>query len=174
VDAYPFLRGEIECIRQRLAAQRPVLGICLGAQLMAAALGARVYPGSKGVELGWGPVEYSGSGEPPAWFAPLVTGDLPVLHWHGDTFDLPQGAVPLARTKTYETQAFMLGHYGLGLQFHPEVTAEGLERWYVGHAFELARREIVVPELRAAGLKNAPALERAAKQVWTGWLDYIL
>jgi GMP synthase (glutamine-hydrolysing) len=173
-DAYPFLINEIECIRQRLVARRPVLGICLGAQLMAASLGAWVYPGGKGVELGWFPVEFSGSGEPPAWFAPLVTGDLPVLHWHGDTFDLPEDAVPLARTESYENQAFMLGRYGLGLQFHPEVTAEGLERWYVGHAFELARRGIAVPELRAASLSHVSALEQAAKQVWTGWLDYIL
>jgi GMP synthase (glutamine-hydrolysing) len=173
-DAYPFLRDEIESIRQRLAAKRPTLGICLGAQLMAAALGARVYAGSGGPEIGWGPVRFSGPGEPPAWFAPLVDGDVPVLHWHGDTFDLPAGAIPLARTELYENQAFMLEDFGLGLQFHPEVTAEGLERWYVGHAFELSRRAISVPELRAASLRHGPTLARAAERLWEAWLDYIL
>jgi GMP synthase (glutamine-hydrolysing) len=173
-DAYPFLTGEIEFIRQRLEAKRPVLGICLGAQLMAAALGARVYSGQHGAEIGWAPVQSSGPGQPPQWFAPLVAGDLSVFHWHGDTFDLPAGATPLAKTELYENQTFMVGDFGLGLQFHPEVTAAGLERWYVGHAFELSRRGVSVAELRAASLKNAPALERAAERVWEGWLDYIL
>lgn len=173
-EAYPFLPNEIECIRQRLETKGPMLGICLGAQLMAAALGARVYSGERGAEIGWAPVEFSGPGQPPEWFAPLVADGLPVLHWHGDTFDLPAGAAPLAKTELYENQAFMVEDFGLGLQFHPEVTAAGLERWYVGHAFELGRRGISVPELRAAGQRHAPALTRAAKDFWEMWLDYIL
>lgn len=173
-DAYPFLAGEIACIRQRLAADRPVLGICLGAQLMAAALGARVYPGAHGAEIGWAPIEFSGSGELPQWFAPLVAGGLPVFHWHADTYDLPHGAKPLARSEFYEQQAFMVGQHGLALQFHPEVTAQGLERWYVGHATELSARKMSVPELRAAGTRHAPALEQSAKVFWNSWLDYIL
>jgi GMP synthase (glutamine-hydrolysing) len=173
-DAYPFLAGEIECIRQRLAAKRPMLGICLGAQLMAAALGARVYPGTHGAEIGWVPIQFSGSGELPRWLVPLVTGDLPVFHWHGDTFDLPDNAKPLARSELYEQQAFSVGQHGLALQFHPEVTAHGLERWYVGHAVELAKRGISVSGLRTEGQKHAPLLEEAAKSFWNGWLDYIL
>jgi GMP synthase (glutamine-hydrolysing) len=89
---YPFLKNEIACIRQRLDAKRPILGICLGAQLMAAALGARVSPGSKGREIGWFPIEAVGTGPVPEWFAPLLTPGLSVFHWHGDTFDLPPGA----------------------------------------------------------------------------------
>lgn len=173
-EAYPFLTGEIACIRQRLAAKRPVLGICLGAQLMAAALGARVYPGQHGAEIGWAPIQFSGSGAPPAWLAPLVTGELPVFHWHGDTFDLPPGAQSLARSEVYDNQAFMMEKYALALQFHPEVTARELERWYVGHAAELSRRGIPVSELRAAGQQHAPALAAAAKVFWEVWLDYIL
>ena len=173
-DAYPFLAGEIDCLRQRLAAKRPVLGICLGAQLMAAALGARVYPGTRGAEIGWAPIQFSGSGAPPGWFAPLVADGLQLFHWHGDTFDLPPGAAPLAKSQIYENQAFAVDNYGLALQFHPEVTAKGLERWYVGHAAELSHRGIAVPGLRAAGQKHAAALAEAAKPFWEGWLDYIL
>jgi GMP synthase (glutamine-hydrolysing) len=173
-EAYPFLAGEIECIRQRLVAKRPILGICLGAQLMAAALGARVYPGQNGAEIGWAPVEFSGSGQPPAWFAPLVDKSLPLFHWHGDTFDLPPGAQPLARSNAYENQAFTMDNFALALQFHPEVTAKGLERWYVGHAAELSHRGIPVTELRAASQQHGPALAAAAKVFWDGWLNYIL
>ena len=173
-DAYPFLTGEIECIRQRLSAKRPLLGICLGAQLMAAALGARVYPGQSGAEIGWATIEFSGSGQPPGWFAPLLDKSLPVFHWHGDTFDSPPGAQPLARSKAYDNQAFAMGDFALALQFHPEVTARGLERWYVGHAAELSHRGIPVADLRAAGQLHAPALAAAAKIFWEGWLDSIL
>jgi GMP synthase (glutamine-hydrolysing) len=82
---YPFLAGEIESIQRRLAARKPTLGICLGAQLMAAALGARVYPGERGSEIGWFPIQPADSEPPPDWFRPLLTADLRLFHWHGDT-----------------------------------------------------------------------------------------
>jgi GMP synthase (glutamine-hydrolysing) len=126
-DAYPFLTGEIDAIRQRLAAGKPTLGICLGAQLMAAALGARVYPGDRGSEIGWFPLVPAAQASPD-WFSPLLANDLKLFHWHGDTFDLPQGAQPLARTALYENQAFAVEDFALALQFHPEVTELGLER----------------------------------------------
>lgn len=173
-DAYPFLEGEIECLRRRLTAKRPLLGVCLGAQLMAAAMGVRVYPGAHGAEIGWAPIQHSGPDQPPDWFAPLLADGLAVFHWHGDTFDLPAGAELLAKSQVYVNQAFAIGNYGLALQFHPEVTAEGLERWYVGHAAELNHRGISVPDLRIAGRRQAPALAEAAHQFWQGWLDYIL
>jgi GMP synthase (glutamine-hydrolysing) len=176
-DAYPFLKGEIECIRRRLEAKRPMLGICLGAQLMATAAGARVYPGEAGAEIDWKPVAFSGSGEPPAWIAPLLAkdedGGLKVFHWHGDTFDMPDGAQPLAKSDLYENQGFELNGNALALQFHPEVTTLGLERWYVGHAVELSKRGISVRELRAAGLQFAPRLVEAAREFWSRWLDSI-
>jgi GMP synthase (glutamine-hydrolysing) len=172
---YPFLTAEIESIRQRLAARKPTLGICLGAQLMAAALGARVYPGSKGPEIGWFPIYHPASSEPvPTWFAPLLSDGLALFHWHGDTFDLPAGARLLARSDLYANQAFAVGDYGLALQFHPEVTASGLERWYVGHACELHQKRISVAQLRADAHTHAPALLTAATQFFQLWLDYIL
>lgn len=171
---YPFLSAEITCISERLNSSRPVLGICLGAQLMAAALGARVYPGGNGKEIGWAPVTSAQDCALPGWFAPLVTPDLHILHWHGDTFDLPAGARRLAGTELYENQAFMWNDDALGLQFHPEVTAHDLESWYVGHAAELHQAGISVPDLRMASEKHAPRLEAAADEFWNLWLDYIL
>lgn len=170
---YPFLEPEISSIAARLQAQRPTLGICLGAQLMAAALGARVYPGAQGSEIGWSALE-AGDNPTPEWFTPLLEPDLNVLHWHGDTFDLPAGAQRLAGSQLYPNQAFALSKFALGLQFHAEVEAEGLERWYVGHTGELRAKKVDIPALRAAGKRNAPKLEEASRRVWNGWLDYIL
>lgn len=146
-DQYPFLTTELEIIRRRLEADRPILGICLGAQLMARALGARVFANPAGKEVGWSSLELSPAGEE------SVLGDLrgaPVLHWHGDTFDLPHGAIGLASTPMTPNQAFAWGMRALGLQFHIEVSAAGLERWYVGHACEIAGLSgVSAAELRA-------------------------
>jgi GMP synthase (glutamine-hydrolysing) len=171
---YPFLKDEIACIGQRLAARKPILGICLGAQLMAAALGARVYPGIHGAEIGWSPIQAAPNAPTTEWFAPLLASGLSLFHWHGDTFDLPPGARYLAKTERYENQAFAIDDFALALQFHPEVTADGLESWYVGHACELHHAGIRVESLRSAARKHAPALEEAAARFWTLWLDYIL
>jgi GMP synthase (glutamine-hydrolysing) len=171
---YPFLDAEIACIAQRLAARKPILGVCLGAQLMAAALGARVYPGQNGAEIGWTPLQVPSTAQLPEWFAPLFAPGLSLFHWHGDTFDLPPGALPLAKTKLYQNQAFTIDNFALGLQFHPEVTAVGLERWYVGHACELHHAGITAASLRSAAQKHAPRLATAAREFWGSWLDYIL
>jgi GMP synthase (glutamine-hydrolysing) len=170
---YPFLTHEIACIAARLHAGRPILGICLGAQLMAAALGARVYPGVNGAEIGWAPIQTAAVMAPPNWFVPLLAPGLALLHWHGDTFDLPPGAVHLAKTGQYNNQAFTIDNYALGLQFHPEVTVNGLECWYVGHACELRHAGIAVSGLRADAEKYAQALEEAAVRFWNLWLDSI-
>ncbi len=171
---YPFLKNEIACIRERLATRKPILGICLGAQLMAAALGARVYPGKNGAEIGWSPLQAAPNSETPAWFAPLLAPGLHLFHWHGDTFDLPYGALLLARTELYNHQAFAIDGFALGLQFHPEVSAADLESWYVGHASELHHAGINVSTLRTSAYKHAAALEKAASRFWRLWLDSIL
>jgi GMP synthase (glutamine-hydrolysing) len=170
---YPFLKDEIALISQRLEARKPILGVCLGAQLIAAALGARVYPGPQGVEIGWSPLQPAPNLDSPNWFAPLLEPGLSVFHWHGDTFDLPPGALHLAKTELYAHQAFTIGDFALALQFHPEVTAEGLESWYVGHACELGHAGIPAARLRSAARLHAPALEQAATRFWTLWLDSI-
>lgn len=171
---YPFLDDELRLLKRRLASDRPTLGICLGAQLIAAALGARVYPGGAGKEIGWSPV-IAGPDAPACAFAtPLFDEAVEVLHWHGDTFDMPAGARHLACSDRYPNQAFAWGSRTLALQFHPEVTAAGLERWYIGHAAELsALPELSVPELRAASRVKAPVLATAAARFWTDWLATI-
>jgi len=171
---YPFLKDEIACIGERLAARRPILGICLGAQLMAAALGARVYPGKNGAEIGWFPLEAAPETDSPEWFSPLLTPGLSLFHWHGDTFELPPGALHLAKTERYAHQAFAIGDYALALQFHPEVTCDGLERWYVGHACELRHAGIAAASLRSSAHEHAAALDAAAARFWNLWLDTIL
>ena len=172
-EAYPFLKDEIAAIRARLESNQPVLGICLGAQLVAAALGARVYPGTAGAEIGWKAIQAAGT-VIPSWFSPLLKPGVKILHWHGDTFDLPEGAQWLAKTDLYANQAFRVGRHALALQFHPEVTAEGLERWYIGHAAELSQKKISVTALRAEGEQYAAELAEPARRFWELWLDYIL
>ena len=167
---YPFLLDEIALIRTRLDARRATLGICLGAQLIAAAAGARVYPGTRGKEIGWLPIQAARDSARFAAFAALLEPGLRLLHWHGDTFDLPAGADHLGSTEAYPNQAFALGRHALGLQFHPEVRTAVRERWYVGHAGELAQAGIDVPGLRAQGREYGPALERVARVFWRNCL----
>ncbi len=132
---YAFLAGEAAGIARRLQARRPVLGICLGAQLLAHAAGARVYPNRRKeglgevevLEVGWEPVRLLHAGQEPAW-AGLQEQEM-VLHWHGDTFDLPDGGVHLASTERCHHQAYRIGHHAYGLQFHPEVLPETIPRW---------------------------------------------
>ncbi|MGD0829768.1 MAG: glutamine amidotransferase [Terracidiphilus sp.] len=171
---YPFLKDEIALIAERLSAHKPILGICLGAQLIAAALGARVSPGTQGAEIGWAPLQPAPDLAFPAWFAPLLAPSLSVFHWHGDTFDLPAGALHLAQSQRYANQAFAIGDYALALQFHPEVTADGLESWYVGHACELHHVGISAARLRSDAQLHGQALQAAAALFWNLWLDRVL
>jgi len=167
-ELYPFLMDELRVIEHRLAAGRAVLGICLGSQLMARALGARVYPGT-GKEIGWAPLQLTEAGRG-SCLAPLADG-TPMLHWHGDTFDLPKGAGLLASTPRYKNQAFAWERHGLALQCHLEVAAAGLERWYIGHACEVAATGLSVPVLRAEARHWAPLLAPLAAQCLEAWLE---
>ena len=165
-DIYPFLDDEIALIAARLAARKPILGLCLGAQLMAWALGARVYPGPA-KEIGWKPLILTAEGA--GLLAPLK--NLPVLHWHGDTFDMPPGAINLAKTDICAHQVFSIGNHALGFQCHPEADGVGFERWLIGHACEIsAAPGVSVPVLRADTARYAAAAAKAGQVVLRGWL----
>ncbi|GAB4352480.1 MAG: hypothetical protein Kow0073_08180 [Immundisolibacter sp.] len=129
-DRYPRLVDEIRLIEAAIGTGKQVLGICLGAQLIAAALGARVYPSGRH-EIGWFPIAPA-----PQAGSPFVA-DLPnpvtVFHWHGDTFDLPNGARQLARNAHFEQQAFSYGQRVLALQCHPQMDPAGVSA--LTHAF---------------------------------------
>jgi GMP synthase (glutamine-hydrolysing) len=166
-DDYPFLDEEMALIRARLSRRQPLLGICLGAQLIAAALGAKVYPaGVK--EIGWRAVELSAAGIA----APLADLTTPVLHWHGDTFDLPAGAVHLASTPDCRNQAFAVGRQVLGVQFHAEVVGRAIESWLIGHACEIAGAPgVTVRGIRADTRRYASRLEDQGRKFFSRWLD---
>jgi GMP synthase (glutamine-hydrolysing) len=166
---YPFLAGEIALIERRLRAGAPTLGICLGAQLIAKAAGARVYPG-KQKEIGFAPLTLTPDGAASCLVA-LKATDGNVLHWHGDTFDLPVGAKRLASTPITENQAFSLGANMLALQFHMEAEPQGLERWLIGHTGEIAQSGLDVRSLRAEIARHGAAVAAAGAQAFNRWLD---
>lgn len=164
---YPFIEQELQAVRARVENQRPVLGICFGAQMLAAALGSRVYKGPS-FEFGWGPLALTeaGRGSPVANYDGLQRA---AFHCHGDTFDLPRGATLLASTSRYANQAFSIGPH-LAMQFHGEVTERGLRRWYIGHAGRI-RASLGQQELRRQTEREAPKIESALSQVIFSWLD---
>lgn len=132
---YAWLSGEKAFIGEAIRAGKRVLGVCLGAQLIASALGAKVYPNAV-KEIGWFPIASvpSAQGHPAFGFPPEAL----VFHWHGETFDLPVGSVHLARSVACENQAFQIGNRVIGLQFHLETTPEST-RALVAHCREELR-----------------------------------
>jgi len=166
---YPWLLDELHLIEQRLTVGKPILGICLGAQLMARALGSKVYP-NRAKEIGWGPLRLTAAGDN-SCLADLGECNYQVLHWHGDTFDLPVGSQRLASSDLTENQAFAYGPTALGLQFHLEIDATDIERWLIGHAHEIAS----VPGLTPAKLRHdsgsyGAILATSAAKCMTQWL----
>jgi GMP synthase-like glutamine amidotransferase len=125
-EGFPTRRSELRLLREAVEDGVPTLGVCLGAQLLAAAGGGRVYPGTAGAEIGWMPVSLEGAASGDELFRGMAS-PVPVLHWHGDTFDLPPGATHLARSARYPNQAFRIGRRAWGLQFHLEIDEHAVE-----------------------------------------------
>src|SRR5580698_6522485 len=168
---YPTLVPLLSMIEKRIAAGLPTLGICLGAQLIARALGARVYPAGHS-EIGWAPLTLTDAGRASP-VRHLDGAHTSMLHWHGDTFDLPAGATLLASTPLCQHQAFAWGKHVLGLQCHPEIRTDRFEPWLIGHAGEIASEGIDVRELRADTARLGPRLEEGARLMFGEWLDQV-
>lgn len=164
-DVYPFLRDEIGLLERRLRLNLPTLGICLGAQLMARALGARVYRGHP--EIGFAPISLTVDGAQSCLGA---LANAHVLHWHTDTFDHPEGTTHLASTPACAEQAFSIGATALALQFHAEAGDRGFERWLVGHSVELAHAGVDVVKLRRSHRASGVSLTAAASVMLSDWI----
>jgi GMP synthase (glutamine-hydrolysing) len=166
-ERYPFLNDELAGVEKRLASDKPTLGICLGAQLMAQALGAKVTSTGR-VEIGYSALTLTSQGQASV-LASLKS--VPALHWHGDQFEIPLGGLRLAQTPNFPNQAFCIGDRILGLQFHLEAEHSRIERWLIGHAHELAGQQIYPGAIRRDAARFGPDLARVARRVFDAWLD---
>jgi GMP synthase (glutamine-hydrolysing) len=167
-DRYPFLRDEMVLIEQAVTEELPVLGVCLGAQIVAAALGAKVTRNPAGKEIGWYPVTLSDAAlEDRLWrgVAPTITP----FHWHGDIFELPTGAVSLASSEKTPCQAFRYGKSVYALQFHIEVTPESVAAMAAEWPRELEKEEISAAEMIGAAAGHIPQLELLSDAIFGRW-----
>jgi len=176
-ERYPFLAPEIALLRKLLARNAPVLGVCLGSQLLAAAADARVFPNTRSGpdgqpmaarEVGWGPVDLHNVSD--AVLAGLPAQPL-FVHWHGDTFDLPTGAVHLASTPVCRHQAYRIGR-AVGLQFHPELERETIALWVREDAEYV--QGALGPEGGARILADTERLYDGARPIWDRLLGNII
>ncbi len=156
---HPWLVAEKAFIRQAIADRKTVLGICLGAQLLADVLGATVRPGPH-KEIGWFPIRRADAA--PEWFP----AELTVFHWHGDTFGIPAGAVPLASSEACKNQGFVFGDRVVALQFHMETTQASMEELIAHCAHELTAAPFIQSEEKLrAGLGNLDGIHAAMRQL---------
>lgn len=170
VDAHPWIPLQIAKLAARLEHDRPTLGVCLGSQMIAAALGAPVYPGPI-IELGFAPLDLTpeGRGSPVRHL-----DDVPVLHWHSDTFDLPRGADLLASTRHYPHQAFRRGPNLLALQCHAEMGEDPrFEDWLVHFWADLDSATQCPNVLRADHAEHGSAAVAAGRAMIAEWLAHL-
>jgi GMP synthase (glutamine-hydrolysing) len=172
VDLYPFLAVEVELVAEALQRGMPVLGICLGAQLLARALGADVRP-HHSKEIGWYQVNPTAAGADDPVFAGMSATEN-IFQWHGDTFDIPSGAVHLASSPDCENQAFRYGDTAYGFQFHLEVDRPMVDRWLtVPHnSQEIAdlNGAIDPEQIRRDTLQHIDKLQRLSDDTFSRWI----
>jgi GMP synthase-like glutamine amidotransferase len=165
-DQYPFLAVELDWIRQAIDIELPTLGICLGAQLMAKALGAKVFRNPV-KEIGWYQIEMLGPWQSDPLFCDCQPRET-VFQWHGDTFDLPQGSVHLSQTTQCCNQVFRMGPSAYAVQFHVEMTPSLMAKWLSepGFAAELRALPHIDPEaIRRLAPARFPAMNSLSRRV---------
>lgn len=174
---YPFLATGVRLIERALAQSLPVLGICLGSQLLAKALGARVYPNAR-KEIGWYPIFPTPAARDDLLLQPFHPRET-VFHWHGDTFDLPAGAVLLVRSAVCQHQAFRYGTTAYGVQFHVETTPDMLSAWLAvpENQAELAAlppdQAVDLTALHAATQEHATRLVALSAHIGEAFCDFL-
>ncbi len=167
-DDLPYLRQELQLIAQAVERRQPVLGVCLGAQLIAKALGAKVYRNPV-KEIGWFEIHFTGAAARDPLFAGVGPSET-VFHWHGETFDLPPGAEWLAYSEACRNQAFRFAAGVFGLQFHLEVTSAMIEDWSAQDANCGDVRELATP---IDPRQNAARLALLSSVVFGRWCDLL-
>jgi GMP synthase (glutamine-hydrolysing) len=172
-NEYPFLKGEFKILEKRLAHDKPTLGICLGAQLMAAALGAAVFKGSQGVERGWCEISVTPEGQATP-IAEFDRAQTRIMQWHQDTFDLPDGSVLLATSEMYRNQIFSWGKNALALQCHVEVDEEIVyQGLMVRAANEVAAGRLNLNQMREETALYLPPLMQTTETFIKRWVAQI-
>ncbi|HUB03992.1 MAG TPA: type 1 glutamine amidotransferase [Solirubrobacteraceae bacterium] len=174
-DAFPWLRDEKRLIAQAVSAGTPVWGVCLGAQLLAASLGARVGPGPE-PEVGVLPVSRTAAGASDPVFS-VLPDEFVALQWHGDTFALPDGAVRLARSDAYEQQAFVVNR-AYGMQFHIEVGTALAAEWGAVPAYARSLEELMgegaLPRLLERIAAAEAGMTTMARTLFAAWLERVV
>ena len=172
-DRYPWLPDEMRLIEDAMKSNLPVLGVCLGAQILAAVLGAKVDRNPKGKEIGWHPIRLYYSAKHDRLMRDLPETMTP-FHWHGDIFDLLPGAVSLASSEKTPCQAFRHGDKAYGFQFHFEVTGEGVAAIAAAaFANELNRENIAADRMIAQAAEFTASLEKISDTVFSRWASPI-
>ena len=167
-DPLPWLRQEERYLMRAISSDVPVLGVCLGAQLLARCLGARVYAMER-KEIGWHPVHLTEAGRDDPLFRGLPAEET-VFQWHGDAFDLPHGSEKLASSDLCPNQAFRHGSNLYGIQFHPEVTPEIIAAWYREDGSCGTPREAEGPIDEWA---HRERMQEVARQIFGRWCDLV-
>jgi|FaiFalFF_MnMetaG_3_1042247.scaffolds.fasta_scaffold00167_11 GMP synthase (glutamine-hydrolysing) len=170
-DRYPFLVEEMRLIERALAAGTPILGVCLGSQLLASVLGAHVRRGPQ-KEIGWFPVWLTEAARADVLWAG-VTSPFIAYHWHGDVFDCPSGAVPLAYSEVTACQAFRYGTSAYGLLFHLEVTEPLIAEMVRTFAEELREAGLSGEEILRQAPQHLPAVQQIGRTVFRAWTRLI-
>jgi len=169
-DRYPHIKDELALIDDAVKSNRPVLGVCLGAQIVAAALGAKVTKNPAGKEIGWYPVNLSNETRADRLFCGIA-GTIVPFHWHGDIFELPSGATSLASSDRTPCQAFRYGDKVYALQFHLEVSRDSVAAMAAEWPRELERERISAPDMIAETDRHAE-LSQLAETVFSRWAAF--